>query len=265
MHSYHYRKLLENLRSHINVRLVAESETIRAERYVAKSNYVDSFIINDSLTMLKLSLNKIRWTKPTAVGFSVLELSKHLMYSFHYKVMLPLFKDQLSLLFTDTDSLAYEIRSRDPVPELMTIKHLLDTSNYPPDHPLYSKENERSLGAFKDEGAGRGFRQFVGLRSKMYSLLQPDGKEKITAKGIKTSYAKKNLRHALYLKCLHDVEQTTAAFKNIRSHHHVLRTVDVNKIALSPYDDKRYLLFRNYHTLAYGHHSIIAKPAAALV
>ena len=160
------------------------------------------------------------------------------------------------MLFTDTDSLAYEIRSRDVVTELETIKHLLDTSNYPKDHPLYSNENAKVLGKFKDELGGCGALQFVGLRSKMYSLLLPDGKEKGTAKGIKTSYAKKHLRHQSYLKCLTDVEQTTANYKTIRSRQHVLRTEDVSKIALSPYDDKRYLLFDTHRTLAYGHHSI---------
>ena len=94
-----FGKFLENLRNHITVRLVSESETIGAERLVAKSNFVSSFIINDSLTMLKMSRNKVLWTKPSAVGFSILDLSKLHMYSFHYNVMVPLFSNRTLIAF----------------------------------------------------------------------------------------------------------------------------------------------------------------------
>ena len=67
--------------------------------------------------------------KTIYVGFSVLELSKWLMYNFHYNLIKKLFDTEL--LFTDTDSLTYEIKSENVYEELFKHKHLFDFSNYP--------------------------------------------------------------------------------------------------------------------------------------
>src|SRR6267154_1289175 len=98
--------------------------------------------------------------------------------------------------------------------------------------------------------------EFVGLRSKMYSLLMPVGKEKSTAKGIKTSYAKENIKHRLYRECLEKEMSTIASYHQIGSSNHQLSTNKINKFALSPFDDKRYLLADTRDTLAYGHYKI---------
>ena len=90
----------------------------------------------------------------------------------------------------------------------------------------------------------------------MYSLLLPNNKEKSTAKGIKKSFAKKNIKHQQYRDCLFNETETSATFQNIRSFNHEVHTVSVNKSALSPYDDKRYLQKGKTDTLAYGHYSI---------
>ena len=129
----------------------------------------------------------------------------------------------------------------------------MDTSDYPKSHPLYSPINAKVLGKFKDETASISPLQFVGLRSKMYSLLLPDDKVKLTAKGIKKQYVKKYITHSQYLNCLVECKQTNAKFCNIRSRNHILKTESVSKIALSPFDDKRYILKDSTDTLAYGH------------
>ena len=72
----------------------------------------------------------------------------------------------------------------------------------------------------------------------MYSLLQLDQKEKRTAKGV-GSVAHRAIRHEAYVKCLHEGIQTTATYDVIRSVNHELCTATINKIALSPFDDKR--------------------------
>ena len=71
-----------------------------------------------------------------------------------------------------------------------------DTSNYPVEHPLYSKANAKVLGKFKDETASVPPIEFIGLKSKMYSLLvTPNDPAKLTAKGVKRSWVEANLRH----------------------------------------------------------------------
>ena len=70
-----------------------------------------------------------------------------------------------------------------------------DTSDYPPEHPLYSRTNSKVLGKFKDECASLAVQEFVGLRSKMYSILLPGGKAKFTAKGVSRCHVLKHLKH----------------------------------------------------------------------
>ena len=92
------------------------------------------------------------------------------------------------LLFSDTDSFLYWIRTRDLYSDLASDSDRFDFSNYPREHPLYSAKGAKQPGLFKDESAGCILESFVGLRSKMYSLQHSDsGKDARKAKGIKKS------------------------------------------------------------------------------
>jgi len=175
------------------------------------------------------------------------------MYRFHYDVMLAKYGLNCRLLFTDTDSLCYSITTDDLYDDMTTLSHHLDTSSYRHDHPLYSSENAKVLGKFKDECDGVAPIEFVGLRSKMYSLLVSRSQTKITAKGIKKSYVKKHINH-MFLHTLKNKTCTSAEFLSFRSRNHVIHTMKNIKICLSSYDDKRYLLGDGENSLAYGHH-----------
>ena len=115
----------------------------------------------------------------------------------------------------------------------------------------------KALGYFKDECNGVAPIQFVGLRAKMYSLLLPGGKTKKTAKGVQRSFVEKKVSHDQYLTCLQTSTRTSATFHAIRCHDQELFTEKQAKIALSPFDDKRYLLPSTHVSsspmLAYGH------------
>ncbi|CAG2214067.1 unnamed protein product [Mytilus edulis] len=151
------------------------------------------------------------------------------------------------LLFTDTDSLCYNINTDDIYQDMMEDRHLFDTSEYHPEHRLYSTLNKKVLGKMKDETHGIPIQEFVGLKSKMYSLIYEENEtlcEKKTAKGIKKSVIKHDTRHEHYKQCL---------FTQIRSYDHTLYNISINKLGLSPYDDKRYLLDDGIQSLAYGH------------
>ena len=120
--------------------------------------------------------------KPIYVGFPVLELSKWKMYDFHYNFIKKNFDAEL--LFTDTDSLTYEIKSEDVYEEFFKWKDLFDFSNYSKDSKFFDTMNKKVIGEMKDEFGGVIVGEFVGLKSKMYSTKKIDGKESNTAKEV---------------------------------------------------------------------------------
>ena len=158
------------------------------------------------------------------------------------------------LLFSDTDSLCYQLFTNDLYRDMSEYSDLLDTSAYPRDHPLYSPANAKVLGKMKDECNGQPPLEFVGLHSKMYSLLTYDNNmAKRTAKGIKKRYIVKHLQHDMYLHTLRNKTIEHAKFRLFRSRAHKIQTVEFSKVALCAYDDKRYVLDDGIATLAYGH------------
>ena len=88
------------------------------------------------------------------------------------------------MLFTDTDSLTYEIKSEGVYKELFKHKHLVDFSNYPKDSKFYDETNKKVIVKMKDESKGKIIGEFVGLKSKMYSMKNIGGRESNTAKGV---------------------------------------------------------------------------------
>ena len=175
------------------------------------------------------------------------------MYDFHYDVIKRRYREKAQLCFTDTDSLLYHIETPDVYKDMQEQLHLYDTSDYPKDHFLHSIENKKKLGKMKDEMSGTAVAEFVGLRSKMYSLRTARGIEKKTAKGIQRSAIKKCLRHQMYVDCLETGRTTRCTTRAIRSINHQLYTVRQTKTALCSFDDKRYVLEDRKTTRAHGH------------
>src|SRR5437870_3835934 len=91
---------------------------------------------------------------------------------------------------------------------------------------------------FNTEYANSNIREFIGLRSKMYSIKIDDENEEKKAKGIVKSAIKKDLKHEMYNKILITSGKMYSRMKVIRSQKHRVYTMDINKISLSAYDDK---------------------------
>lgn len=179
------------------------------------------------------------------------------MYNFHYNYMMHKYGDKCKLLFTDTDSLCYDVETEDIYNDFHQDVDYFDTSEYPEEHFLYSTRNKKVLGKMKDETHGEAIEEFVGLRPKMYSLLFHQGDEEIekkTAKGIAKRVTQRNIRHVNYKECLFERKRTIHSMKQIRSENHQLYMLNINKIGLSPYDDKRYITEDGINTRAYGHY-----------
>lgn len=168
------------------------------------------------------------------------------------------------LLFTDTDSLTYLINTQDAYQDMKKNQELYDTSNYCKDHFLFSNENKKVIGKFKDETGGLPIVEWVGLRAKMYSILTEDGKEKKTGKGIKRSVLKKDIKHQQFKDCLFKQREYQHSMMNFRSECHQIYTIKQFKKSLSPFDDKRYILEDGYTTRAHGHYENgVPRPSKA--
>lgn len=224
-------------------------------RLTSQPNFKACKIFSEDLVAVNMMKKSVKLVKPTYVGMTILDLSKLFMFAFHYKKIVPQYGEKAKLLMTDTDSLVYRLETTDVYDDMATDQEAYDTSDYPRDHPLYNRRNAKVLGKMKDEQAGRIIKQFVGLRPKMYSILEANNKEIKKAKGInKCSTAK--MRHKSYVEALLNEQSSTVSMTQIRSLNHDLYTMEVTKTALSPYDDKRYVLDDGVSTLAYGHYKI---------
>ena len=252
-----FGKTMENIRNRVNVKLVDTGEQFK--KLTAKPNYESRKIFNENLVSVHMKKTSLTMNKPVYLGMSILDLSKIVMFDFHYKYIKPKYGSKAKLLFTDTDSFLYEIQTEDFYKDISgDVKNRFDTSDYPKGHPsgIPTGVNKKVLGMFKDEAAGKIIKEFVGLRAKLYSYKMDEGKENKRCKGIKKAVVEKSIRHEDYKTCLETGKEQLRRQNIIRSYEHEIYTEEVNKIALSAADDKRYLLKDSFDTLAWGHYKI---------
>lgn len=245
-----FGKTMENVRGHVEMELVHTKE--RLLKLTAKPTFQKFHIFNKDLCAVRMLKTTIKLNKPLYVGFSILDQSKTLMYDFHYNHIKAKYGSNAQLCFTDTDSLMYDITTDDIFNDISSDIDLFDTSAYPVEHMLHNQTNKKVLGKMKDEMSGQIINEFIGLRSKMYSIKSGTD-EKKTAKGIKKS-AIRRLRHAKYKDALLNGTVTLETMRTIRSMNHELFTLEVNKVGLCAFDDKRYVLEDKFTTRAHGHY-----------
>jgi len=106
-----FGKTMENIRNRVDVQLVKNEE--QAQKLVNKPNFESFKIFSENLIACHMKKTKLRFDKPIYVGMSILELSKTLMYDFHYNHIKNKYNENAKLLFTDTDSLCYYIQTND--------------------------------------------------------------------------------------------------------------------------------------------------------
>ena len=248
-----FGKCMENIRNRIDVQFVKTERDLN--KLIKKPNLDSVTRFTNDLVACHMKKQKLIFDKPIYIGLAVLDISKILMYDFHYNTIKKLYKDKAKLLFTDTDSLCYHIETNNLDNDRKNQISKYDTSNYPEDHILYSNKNKKVLGKFKDETAGAQINEFVGLRSKLY-CYSFNSEEIKKAKGISKTVINKNIRMDEYKRTLFNKEIINKKMIILQSKKHDMDTVEINKIALSSDDDKRYILPDNIHTLALGHYRI---------
>ena len=177
-----FGKTMENIRKRSNVYL--ETDYKHFLRQTAKPTYKSCKFFSKNLVAVNMMKERLKLDKPSYVGMCILDLSKTLMYDFHYNYIKPKYGKRAILGFTDTDSLLYSIETDDVYEDLYEDRGLFDNSDYPKSSKFFFDENKKVIGKFKHETAGLPISEFVVLKPKEYALTT-DSYEKKTAKGVK--------------------------------------------------------------------------------
>ena len=195
-----FEKTMENIRKHRNIKLVTNKD--KYLRTVMKPNFKSGVLFGENLMECKMGHTKVVMKKPVYLGQTILDLSKIIMYEFHYDYMKPKFEG-LQLCYMDTDWLVYHIKTKDFYADIANdVEERFDTSGYIPDRPLPTGKNKKVIGLMKDELGGTIMTEFVSLRPKLYSYKKQDGSEDKKCKGIKKYAVKKTLTFEDYKNCL---------------------------------------------------------------
>ena len=234
-----FGKTIENLCKRVDIRLVTDEKKL--DKLTSKPTYVSSKIFNENLMAVHKVKEVQTLNRLAYVGMCILDLSKMLMYDFHYNYIKKKYCDRARLLFTDTDSLTIEIEAEDIYKDFWNDKDMFDNSDYPENSPSYSNANKKVIGKFKDKACGVPIVEFIGLKSKMYSYFKDNEKGGKTAKGIKKNIIKNNIKYGDYKNILLINEQLHHKMKIIRSQKHQRGSYEINKVSLSCFDDKRYI------------------------
>ena len=152
------------------------------------------------------------------------------------------------LLILFTDSLTYEIKSENVYEELCQWKNLFDFSNYSKDSNFFDESNKKVIGKTKGEFGGVIIDEFIGLKSKMYSIKKIDCRESNNAKGVNIATAFNEFKDILFNKKI--IRNKT---KRIQAKKHKIGTHEIDKISVSCFDDKRFILDDRIHNLDYFH------------
>ena len=186
MNNLVFGKTMENIKKHRNIKLVTTEE--RYLHTVMKPNFKCGVLFGENLMGCEMGKIKVVMNKLVYLGQAILDLSKIIMYEFHYDYMVPKYGDRLKLYYMDTDSLVYDIKTEDFYEDIANdVEARFDTSGFSKTdfRPLPIGLNKNVIGLMKDELGGKIMTEFVALRPKLYSYKKLDGVEDKKCKGIK--------------------------------------------------------------------------------
>ena len=263
-----YGKTIENIRKRQNVILVDDRK--KALKISSKPNFDRATIFDENLVAVHMKKTEVYFNKPIFVGQAILDISKTLMFDFHYNFIRKKYGNKAELLMTDTDSLVYLIKTDDFYHDIKKdVNKKFDTSNYMINHSSGIKigVNKKVIGVFKDVAGGLQITHFIALNAKLYTIkveqneeaLKNMPKEKLPfkgeeeerkAKGVKKSVIEKSLSFEDYKNCLFSEEKLMREMNIFRTKNHDVYSTTVNKVVLSPNDDKRLICSNKINTLA---------------
>lgn len=223
----------------------------QALRYNTNPRLRGHMIINENFSIAFMKKCRVELKQLWAVGFSVLEFSKYIMQSLYYYGMKPNFPGGLQLIMSDTDSWLLAVSSPTGEAALRTLSPLMDFSNFPREHPLFSNRKKFQTGFLKSETPGDDILEVVALRSKVYAYkLKREKEANRKCKGVKKS-ARDKIPFETFKRCIDTVTSEEASQYSIQSKNHVNRLIRIRKTAFSSFDDKRYYTCA-IHSFPYG-------------
>jgi len=254
-----YGKTMESVRNRMDFRLLdTENEAHLLNRDVNNGNFKEYMLIgmpklcpedcvkyeHHGLVLLFGKKSKIVLNKPIYVGATVLDDSKLVMYNFHYNYIQKKYPVH-NWLYMDTDSLIYHIQTDNIYEDIFNNREHFDLSDYPA--PFTDKTNAKVVKKFKDEFNMTPIVEFVGLSPKVYSCISTDVQNyKTKVKGVSSKH-----KHEEYKKCLFENTTIHASTRQIRSYDHDTFIIELEKISLKSWNDKR-VYVDNWKTHAHG-------------
>lgn len=257
-----FGKTMENVDKRVNIKLLSHWENVKGrkgvESFVSMPNFKSTSVFSENLVAVQMSPLSICYDKPLYVGFSILEISKTIIYDFFYNFIKAKYGENASLCYTDTDSLVLEIKTNNVYDDIKQNIEWFDTSNYKEKNFHGISKNKSLVGKMKDEYAGTPIKSFYGTGAKAYCVELTDGETK-KAKGISKNVIKNNLSVLDYKNIVESGGSIYRKMYVFRSHLHTMYTELKNKVALTSHDDKRYVIPGAVKTLAWGHKEISSK------
>ena len=242
-----FGKTMENVKNRINIHATTSNKN--AIKWFSKVNMKGCKEFN-GLYLIEMYKEEVVYDKPLYVVTSILDLSKLRMMKFHYDVIHKEFEGKYNLIYSDTDSLVYNIRCDDFYEWQRKNKHHFDLSESKRPE-LKDDTNKKVLSKLKDEMYSLIILEFLALNPKVYSIKYYDTlenteiKNKKTLKGVSKTTVKNEISHADYLNVLHTDKTEKRNTCSIRSFNHELFTFAQEKVALTSYYDKMKMLDYN--------------------
>ena len=250
-----FGKTMENIRKHRNIKLLMTEE--KYLRTVTEPNFKSGVLFGENLMGCEMGRIKIVMNEPVYLGQVILDLSKIVMYEFHYDYMVPKYGlEKLKLCYMDMDSLVYDIKPEDFYEDIANdAEARFDTSGYSKTdfRLLPIGLNKKVIGLMKDELGGKIMTEFMAFRPKLYSYKKLDGSEDKKCKGIKKCVVKKTLTFEDYETCLLNDSTEYRSQLMFRSSKHEVHTIEVNKVTINRDDDKRISRKGGISTFGRGH------------
>ena len=218
-----------------------------------KPNFKSGCLLGTDLISYEMGKVRVTMNKPVYLGQAILDLSKTIMYEFHYDYIKKKYNwEGLKLLYMNTDSLVYNIKTEDFYKDIAEdVENRFDTSGYEPDRALPIGKNKKVIGLMKDELGGKVMKDFISLRPKMYSY-RVESNESKKCKGINKCVVKKTISFEAYKRSLFEGVSIHRSQMMFRWKKHNVKILEVNKLALSREDDKR-VSIDGVARLAMGH------------
>ena len=272
-----YGKTIENLWDRESVKICRSKEELLLA--VSRKVYKRQIIINEDLVIVMHHKDLVYYDKPYYIGFSILDISKYIMYYYYYNVLRRYFGDDenLQLLYSDTDSFILKIKTNNLLQDLRNLKQTFDFSNLDKTHPLYDNSKKSQLFLFKEEFGLLPILRFVSLGSKVYCLetvcchqyrshhsdlcknnldckkgeYKFLSSDKLVLKGI-SKISKNTFTFNDYLSCLSNQISKKVTDYRIQSKKQEITTTLVKKVALASFCDKRFILDCGIHSRPYS-------------